>query len=435
MKHSSGSKSSPRASELSYSEKGSKGKEIEEPIEEKPIDEKPPPDYALDGAKEDTVTHIEHAETNEEEPPLKPLRRRRRAYNHLKRRWYFYAAGIVVFLAIFLPILFLVIVPALAQRIINVAALPIHWVHILDPKADTVGVSFQASLKVPIGLTVKMDPFTMSLYDQNDDGKSVTYLNANLPDYKLHGNANLTVPYQVDPVLDKPMFSKFMSDVVNNAKFTLKAKSLGKVTAHFGKLKAKVNMKKDITLTGLEKFKGLGITSGQLALPPEDDGVNFIGNLSVPNQSILTADMGNVTLNALSGDLVIGNVTMYHVYLSPGANAIKFRGTLDFMTILQNLKAVYAVQASYLKQGQILLGVTGTATIYNGVHITYIEEVMNALRLDVPTALKPIVQQSLQGFKSNISGVGTYIFSSFESWIKTLDLSALKGNGTNLNTT
>ncbi|KAF2488820.1 hypothetical protein BU16DRAFT_425334, partial [Lophium mytilinum] len=314
----------------------------------------------------------------------KPLRRRRRAYNHLKRRWYFYAAGIIIFLAIFLPILFLVIIPALAQRIINVAALPIHWVHILDPKADSVGLSFQAGLKVPIGLTVTLNPFTMSLYDKNDDGKSVTYINANLPDYKLHGNANLTVPYQVNKILDKPMFSSFMSDAVNNAEFTLKAKSLGKATANFGKLKAKVNIKKDITLKGIERFKGLGITSGQLLLPPEDDGVNFIGNLSIPNQSILTADMGNVTLNALSGDIVIGNVTMYSVYLSPGANTIKFRGVLDFTKILENLKAVYAVQAPYLQKGQVLLGVTGTATMYNGVHITYIEEVMNALRLDVP---------------------------------------------------
>jgi hypothetical protein len=99
-----------------------------------------------------------------------------------------------------------------------------------------------------------MDPFTMSLYDKNDEGESVTYLNANLPQYKLHGKANLTVPYQVNEILDKPMFSSFMSDVVNNANFTLRAKSLGKVTAHLGKLKAKVNLKKSITLKGMDQI-------------------------------------------------------------------------------------------------------------------------------------------------------------------------------------
>jgi hypothetical protein len=103
LKESNGSKSA-RGSEFSYSEKGSKGKEgvIEE---EKLIDEKPPPGYAAVEAKEETVTHIERADSSNTEPLKTPLSRRRRVNNHLRRRWYFYLPGIVVFLAIFLPIL------------------------------------------------------------------------------------------------------------------------------------------------------------------------------------------------------------------------------------------------------------------------------------------------------------------------------------------
>jgi len=102
MKESSGSKSA-RLSEMSYNEKDKKGKE--HPFEEKPIDEKPPPDYPINAAKEETVSYIERAESNETEEPVKPLGRRRRIFNHAKRRWYLYVVGLVVFSAILLPIL------------------------------------------------------------------------------------------------------------------------------------------------------------------------------------------------------------------------------------------------------------------------------------------------------------------------------------------
>jgi hypothetical protein len=131
---------------------------------------------------------------------------------------------------------------------------------------------------------------------------------------------------------------------------------------------------------------------------------------------------------------------MYHVYLSPGANQVGFRGIVDFLTILKNIRTIYTAQAALLKEGKIVLTVIGTATIYKGVHITYIEEVMNALRLDVPTALRPIVTQTLDGWKQNVLGVATYIFGNFGSYSKGLDLSGvdlskLAGNATALNVT
>jgi hypothetical protein len=52
-------------------------------------------------------------------------------------------------------------------------------------------------------------------------------------------------------------------------------------------------------------LKGFSIESARVVLPPEDDGTNFMGNLTLPNASIVTFELVSLfTLPGMeSGDL------------------------------------------------------------------------------------------------------------------------------------
>ncbi|KAJ5106106.1 hypothetical protein N7456_002781 [Penicillium angulare] len=353
--------------------------------------------------------------------------KKRQIQKHFRRFWCCYLVAGIVFLAIFLPILayscyskyskiylccitesFLVIIPAIAQRIVENTALPVYSAEILDPKEGSVSFTLQTSLKIPAGIRVRTNPFNLSLVDRNVKSTQ-PYLSAYLPSYSLHGTTHMKITQNNTSILNEAEFVQTLSEAVFNEKFTLSAK--GSTLGHLGALKAHITLDKDIKLDGLDKLKGFAIDSAQLVIPKEDDGTNFVGTATLPNHSVFTFALGNVTLNLQSFNLDIGQATILNAVLKPGNNTVSLRGKLYIDTLVDNISEIVSSQRESLLNGTVQLSASGNSTIYNGVHIPYYEKVLNNLTLTTQVPILEVLTGTLEGLlnQSNNSTLASIV--------------------------
>jgi len=142
-----------------------------------------------------------------------------------------------------------VIFPAIAQRLVDNAKLPIISASIMNPTPNSVEYSMVATLNVPGGVAVDLKPLNLSLYTA-DLGPSVPYIKVSLPEYHLKGKTTIRIVNQTAEILDEPQFEKFLASAVNSLNFTMSAG--GSTAAYLGVLKAKITLKKNVELAGKE---------------------------------------------------------------------------------------------------------------------------------------------------------------------------------------
>ncbi|KAH8699234.1 hypothetical protein BGW36DRAFT_426906 [Talaromyces proteolyticus] len=312
---------------------------------------------------------------------------------HWRRFWCCYVVAGVVGLAIFLPLFFIYAFPAIAQLMVNNADLPIYSVMIMSPRPDNVIVSLQAGLTVPAGISVNLESITLSLFNRN-----VTpfqpYVAVNVPGQHLKGRSHVDISNQTVTILNKSQFVAFLREVVYSKCFTLSAK--GSTTAHIGALKVPLTLNKDVQLNGLDALSGFSIQEAKL-VRRESDGTNFRGVAVIPNYSIVSFALGNVTLNLKAADFVLGQGVIENVVLKPGNNTVDIKGSLSIATVLDNLISIAAAEKSAILKGNLELSASGNATIYEGVHITYYESVLNSLVMTADVPILEVLSDTISG--------------------------------------
>ncbi|KAI1847931.1 hypothetical protein JX266_006044 [Neoarthrinium moseri] len=346
-----------------------------------------------DGSKKDVgFEHLETVKSAESKPTKKEKLKR-----HFKRFWLCYLIAGIVFLAIFLPLLFLKIVPALAQAIVNRTDLPIYYASLKAISDSQVLVGLQTALDVPAGLTVSLDGFKLFLYNADTNPFS-PYTSVVLPRQSVSGHTVLSIDNQIVNIGNRSEINKWLERTLYNKTTDISVRA--DTMAHLGALKAPIHLDKTVTINGLNKLDGVKLDEIRIVLPPEADGTNLIGNFTLPNWSPLTMGLGNVTFNAWAGDIIIGNATILNVELPPGNSTRSFKGQIFLDALIKNLGKVISSQASAITSGNILVGISGNKTIVNGQHITYLENVLNNIRIDTEV---PILQ-ALGDVLASISG-------------------------------
>jgi hypothetical protein len=212
----------------------------------------------------------------------------RRRWLHYKRHWKLYTLLTVIFLAIFLPLLFLKIFPAIAQRLVDDTSLPIYSASIMNPTPSSVSYSLSSSLKIPAGLTVDLKPIILNLYT-NETGPSNPYMRVSLPEYHLKGETAISITNQTATILDQAQFQTFLGNAVNSKQFTLSAG--GSTVAYLGALKVPITLNKEVQLNGLNNLDGFTFASAAVVFPAEADGTNLIGTVVLPNPTVVTFEL------------------------------------------------------------------------------------------------------------------------------------------------
>lgn len=143
---------------------------------------------------------------------------------------------------------FLVAIPAIAQRLVDDTDLPVHSAQILDPKSDRVTFTLHTSLKLPIGLEARIEPFDIGLYEYHSPSHQ-PFLVAPLPEYKVKGETDIIVTRNATKILNQTEFTNTLQTAVQQKRFVLSAK--GSTIGHLGALKTPLTLKKDVELDGM----------------------------------------------------------------------------------------------------------------------------------------------------------------------------------------
>ncbi|KAJ2995958.1 hypothetical protein NUW58_g1128 [Xylaria curta] len=342
----------------------------------------------------DEASSVDHVQ--EKAAVAVSMTRRQKVKRHCGRfKWWYAAAGLVV-LIILLPLLFTKIIPAITQNIVDSQKLPIMGGTFQAVSPTDLFVTLETELDTP--LAADLDPTTLFVYNKDTPDYS-PFINVTLP--KLHADHKtpVVITNQTVKVTNETELIKWFDRVFDQPNVELSVK--GKTTVHLGALRMDADIDKTIETRALNHLDGFGISSLRLVYPAMEDGTNIKGTLNLPNAGTLALGLGNLTLNLLSGDIKLGFVNVYNVLLSPGNNTNSFDGQLYLNELVPNLGAIVDSQAAALADGNIEIRTTGNATTVNGVHIGYVEQVLNKKTLVTTMPVVKLLSDVLSGFSGN----------------------------------
>ncbi|RDW84320.1 hypothetical protein BP6252_01910 [Coleophoma cylindrospora] len=322
----------------------------------------------------------------------------KRTVRHVKRHWIIYSVLNVVGLALSLVITFLVVIPAIVQKVVDGNQLPVISASLLNPSPNSVQMSLVSTIDTPSAITTNLKPLNLSL--AGPDNKT-PFLAILLPEKDLKGKTTIEVQGQTAAITNMESFESFLAVAMYNKNFTMQA--TGTTDAFLGAIRAPVTLNKQIEMAGLNNLTGFNLGSPQLLTTAEADGTNLLATANIPNPSVLTIGIGNLTMNLAIGNVSIGNASIDNVVLQPGNNPLPLRATISLAAIAANIQQISKEQPALATNGILAINATGNTTTFNGERLMYFERVLNPVVL---TTTVP-VQQLLGGGGSTSTTAST----------------------------
>ena len=117
-------------------------------------------------------------------------------------------------------------------------------------------------------------------------------------------------------------------------------------------------------------MKGLQVTEFHLLTESLTDGANAIGNVTIPNPSVMTLALGNVTFDMSVDGLFIGNATMPDLTLRPGNHSYPIHVTSN------QTRVAGIIQKPEYHCGVFPVDIAGNQSVYNGEVLPYYSEAL-----------------------------------------------------------
>ncbi|KAJ5782020.1 hypothetical protein N7457_003794 [Penicillium paradoxum] len=333
-----------------------------------------------------------------------PITRKAKFRRHCRRFWCIYLIGSVVFLAIFLPVFFLVAIPAIARLVIKNADLRVVSAAVMNPTPDTVRMSLETKVNLKLALGVRLDPVTFDVFVRSS-GHEHPWAGVKIPGQTIKGNYSLIVNDQLTPLLNQTTWETFIREAVFQKETYLSL--YADATGYLGALKNHLTLDKDIKIRTLNKFEGFTISDSTLLIPAADDGTNLIANITLPNPSPLSFEVGTLTLDLKGSESgpIIGNATVRNVVLTPGNNTFPIAGFLDLKSTLGGLPNLLASQGATLENGTMSLTAVTSSIVYNGTFIPGYTNVLKQLPLVANVGIADILRNTLShmGMDGNVN--------------------------------
>lgn len=288
---------------------------------------------------------------------------------HLRKWWWVH---LILFCAGFLIItLCLVYVgfPNIAQNDVNDSDLVIKSQRVSDATPDSVRLTIDTVSKSYSMFHPELDSFNASLSIPDSDAFGYITIPSS--------TAGDAVPIHVDqvmPIVNMSEWIRFNKQVLNQEFFEIQVH--GDMQLHEGALPATTtDYNKVVKMKGMNGLKGFQIKNNKIKAG------NKVSQLSadvfLPNPSVLTLEMGTVTLNLFVDGTQIGTSILDDVVLPPGGATFNMHGESDTQLVFKLLN----------KYPKLILPVdiTGNKSVVNGVEIPYFGEVLasNTLHTDM----------------------------------------------------
>lgn len=304
---------------------------------------------------------------------------------HCARFWWAHLIFFCISVLIIALCLVYVAMPKIAQHGVNESHLEFAEINFTNPTSDSVVLSQKAILHSPSMYTPHLDGFNASLYlvtdGQYGDQPMIVIPVPRI--HALHPSSNITLAGTNATFVSLDQVTAYATAVLAQENVTTAL--VGKTKVHEGALPVvKVNYNSSSTYKGLNGLKGFNVTGAKVDLTAKAGQPNLSGFAYIPNPSVLTIEMGNVTMELATQKGVVGNSTINNMTLRPGNNTLPLTGILD-----QNL-----VTSSLNSSGWVTMQITGKSSIYNGEHLTYYEKALSSNKLSLDMNVLQILSDS-----------------------------------------
>ncbi|KAJ6088695.1 hypothetical protein N7486_009956 [Penicillium sp. IBT 16267x] len=296
-----------------------------------------------------------------------------RAATHFKKWWWVHLiVFIIVVLVVALPVVY-VAYPNIAQHDINQSTLSITSMVISDPKPKSFVLNQTQVISSNSSYHPEIYGFSAAV---SLLGAVSAFATVNVPAVKSNNGAEVDVSQTLD-LSDASAFSDYSTAVMMNEEVSLNI--YGKPKLQQGSLpKVTVTYNKTVTMKGLNKLKGFDVTEFHI-MTTVVNGRNMNGTVFIPNPSVMTLSMGNVSLNLLVAGETLGLSYLDDLVLKPGNNSVPMTANVNQTAIIEMLTS----DSNPYTDGVVPFTITGNSSVYNGQELPYFTNALSANNLTV----------------------------------------------------
>ncbi|EXJ91011.1 hypothetical protein A1O1_04118 [Capronia coronata CBS 617.96] len=285
--------------------------------------------------------------------------------------------------------------PHKAQDAINKAKLEPQSMSLLNPAPDSFDLQLDNMFISHSSMKAGLDPFTADLRLPDSDD---AFVRINVPAIEATNGSVAHINQRVR-IANMDQFNQYVKKVLLSDTFSIYLK--GKGGLKYGSLpKTTVKYNKKITIQGLNGLNGLTLSDFTILTSSQPDGANANGTVMIPNPSIATYQMGNVSLTMSVAGLPVGVATLPDVLLKPGNNTFNMRA-------VTNQTAVVGLIFTDYKAGILPVDIVANGSVYDGQHLNYYEQALRTnnvtIQLDVIKALEDAGLAELLGITNSTS--------------------------------
>ncbi|KAI1005638.1 hypothetical protein K3495_g2580 [Podosphaera aphanis] len=301
---------------------------------------------------------------------------------------YFTVFGIT-FLLVFILSAF-ALISRLAQGQVDDSIISLIDIKFLKPTSNSLLLTQSASLYSKSRFTPTLDPSSASIYlVKNGTYSPEPFSTIELP--KIHVQNPSSTLCLEDVVIN------FKSDQACNqiADFalhllteeTVTTAMVGSTMLNLGLLpQIKVDFNKTTSFKGLNGLKDFNVTDVKMNLTAAPGDPNLSSMASIPNPSIITTDMGNITF-VLSTEIagVVGHSEIRNCRLAPGSNTFLMISYVNQTKIAESLDRA---------SGTVELSVAPVSTVFEGQRLIFFEKAFAANKFSLQLNVEAILANS-----------------------------------------
>ncbi|KAJ5266503.1 hypothetical protein N7478_009311 [Penicillium angulare] len=296
-----------------------------------------------------------------------------RVGRHYKKWWWAHLIiFVIVFLVVALPVIY-VAYPNIAQHDVSASTLTVDSMILSDPTPDGFHLSQVQTIGSHSTYHPKIYAFDAAV---SLAGAASAFATVRVPTVKSKDGVKVDVSQDVD-LSNTAAFGGFSTAIMLNEEIEMNI--YGKPKLQQGSLpKVTVTYNKTVTMKGLNKLKGFDVVEFQI-LTNATTSRNMNGTVYIPNPSVLTLYMGNVTLNLAVNGTTMGQTYLENLVLKPGNNTVPMSATVQELQIANAL----ILGGDTYKDGVMPFQITGNSSVYNGKELPYFTEALKSNNLTV----------------------------------------------------
>lgn len=313
-----------------------------------------------------------------------------RIKNHCRKFWWcdLLVIGIIVVIVV-VPIIY-VAIPKKAQKDLNSSTLEVTSQEVTSPRPDGIHLKLVSVAKSTSSFHPVIEGFKASLSLENKD----PFIVIDVPETKAEASTDIVVEQDLK-FASLERFVEYNKVVMGSESFSVFLTGKTRIRQS-GLQPISVDYRKKVTMKGLNKLSGLTISnvtilSGRSAILP--DGSNMLGTVYIPNPSVMTIDLGNVTLSLSVDNTPIGSSLLPNLIVRPGNNSYPMQSRVDQLAVIGLITNKY-------KNAILPIDVVGNTSSVGDQRLSYFESALSANKIRVDLNVGP----ALKSIGLNVTG-------------------------------